>query len=540
MGDEKKDGKGWLRRTLSDLRGREKDGDVIVGYVEEGADRVAIGKDIIQSEGDAARAGTVERRIAIGKNIIQIGTLVVPTVPVLALLGVVVAALIFGAVNFLGPAEMTGRFNVAVAEFGEIDAAGQMATSETGQLLSQWVFEELVAANEAYEDSNVQIWHDSLSLLDKRTKLGMVSGLTPEARAEAASALASKVSADVVIYGYLTPPSSPAELVLEFYVQPRIRGEANVTIGRYQLGEPIPVPAHFDPADTLAKEALGTRVTNRASALFWLLLGLRDDLLGRSEQALAIFRQAEEELVDWGNQGEGKEILYFFIGRSALFLGRYEEAEAALQEALRIDPAYARAQIVLAGVDFRRVQNVLHPPDGSGLTPEAVRQAIGDVERTVAGYQKGLELARESHDPLVEMIARLALASAYRLEGEIYFWLQDDAEANRFFELAIGEIDQVLEPLAEAGQYRILAQAYLSLGAAYTQQAEILRKEADVAGSRGLYEAARAAYTACIDQEEKAPEDEILRSAIIGDSCRPWREYVEEALLTLPQVSVSP
>lgn len=508
--NEKKDGQTWLRRTLSNLLKREKRGDVVAAYVGEGA-----------------------RDVVIGKNIIKIGTLVIPTVPVLAILFVVVSALIFVAVNFLGPTKMDARFNIAVAEVGEMDAEGQMHRSEDGQLLSKWIFDELVTANEKYEDSGVEIWHDSLSLLEKRVKLGMVSGATPEARAEAASELASKVDADVVIYGHLTPHESPAEFVLEFYVKPRVRGEANVTIGRYQLGEPITIPENFDRTDTLAKEALGTRVANRASALFWLLLGLREDLLGRSEEALAIFRQAEEELTHWKEQEEGKEILYFFIGRSALFLERYEEAEEALEKALQINPAYARAQIVLGSVDFRRVQSFLLSPEERPLQPEDMEQAINDVERAIAKYQKGLELAEESHEPLIEIIARLALASAYRLEGQGYFWLQDDVEANHFFELAIEEINPVLEPLADAEQHRILAQAYQSLGAAYTQQAEILRKQEDVAGSRALYEKARAAWAGCIDQEKKAPEDDILRSAIIAESCRPWDKFVEEALLAL-------
>lgn len=531
---EKRDGRGWIRRTLDDLRGRGEDGDVIVGYVEEGADRVAIGKDIVQSDGDA-RAGAGERRIAIGKNIIQIGTLVVPTVPVLAVLGVVVSALIFGAVNFMGPAKMPGDFNIAVAEIGELDAQGRVRPSEDGALLSRWMFNELVAANEAYGDSNLVIWHDSLSLLDKRVKLGTISGQKPKDRADAAADLAERVGADVVVYGHLTPPSSPADLVMEFNVRPSMRAEANVTIGRYQLGQPIPVPEPFDATDTLAKEALSSRVTGRAEALFWLLLGLRDDLLGRSQQALATFRQAEAELEVWREEpGGGSEILYFFIGRSALFLGEYEEAEAALQEALRIDPTYARAKIVLAGVDFRRVQDLLHPPDGRAFQAEDVEPALAGVERAILVYQEGLELARESPEPLVEMIARLALASAYRMKGEIYFWLQEDAEANRFFERAIEEIQVVLVPLEEAEQVRILAQAHLYLGAAYTQQAEIARKEGRVEDSRALYEKAQAAYATCVAQEREAPNDDILRERIIADSCQPWGDYVEEVLLTLP------
>jgi hypothetical protein len=66
------------------------------------------------------------------------------------------------------------------------------------------------------------------------------------------------------------------------------------------------------------------------------------------------------------------------------------------------------------------------------------------------------------------------------------------------------------------------------------QQAEILRGEEKVEDSRALYEKAHASYAACIDQGQKAPLDEILRSDIIADSCRPWSEYVEETLASLP------
>ena len=508
-GSDKVKGQGWLRRTLGDILQRDKRRDVIAAYVGEGA-----------------------RDVVIGKNIIKIGTLKIPTVPLLGLLAVVVGALVFVALNFAGPARMDARFNVAVTEIGEIGADGQMRRSEDGELFSKWIYDELTAANDQLAESGVEIWHDSMSLLEKRVKLGMMSGKTPEARAEAASELASEIDADVVIYGHLTPPQSPAELVLEFYVRPRVRGEANVTIGRYQLGDPVRIPAHFNSADTLAKEALGSQVATRASALFQLLLGLREDLLGRSESALAIFRQAETGLPNWREQGEGKEILFFWIGRSALFLNRPDEAEEALEKALEIDPNYARAQIVLAGVEFRRIEKLLHAPQ-SPLRVEEVQALSGRMDAVIASYQRGLELAQLSHEPLIEIIARLALASAYRLQGETFFWLQEDVQANQFFDLAISEIVPVLDPLAEAEQYRILAQAYQALGAAYTQQAEIQRKRGDVAGSRTAYEQARESFAGCIDQEGRAPEDEILRSAIIADSCVPLDRYVEEALLAL-------
>jgi tetratricopeptide (TPR) repeat protein len=231
-------------------------------------------------------------------------------------------------------------------------------------------------------------------------------------------------------------------------------------------------------------------------------------------------------------QGEGKEILYFWIGRSALFLGDPDEAEEALEKALQIDPSYARAQIVLPGAEFRRIQSILHDSEKS-LQVEDVQQLNERMEGVISGYQRGVELAQASHEPLTEFIARLALAGAYRIQAEIYSLLQDDVQAKRFFDLTINEITPVLEPLAEAKQHRILAQAYQYLGAAHTQQAAILQKQGDLQGSQASYERARQAFAGCIEQEVGAPEDEILRSAIIADSCVPLDRYAQEALLGL-------
>ena len=151
----------------------------------------------------------------------------------------------------------------------------------------------------------VTVWHDGLAWPQKRTTLGAVSGQTAEERAAAAAALAGRVRADVVIYGHIEGSGAGRRFVQEFYVAPRLQPEANETIGRYQLGEPIPLPASLRDADTLAREAVAGRVSTRANAVFRLILGLRADILGQHEDALTLLRRAEAELKGWGERGEG-------------------------------------------------------------------------------------------------------------------------------------------------------------------------------------------------------------------------------------------
>lgn len=455
---------------------------------------------------------------------VRLGPVVVPIVPVLATLLAILAAVVFLGMVYPGPAQMEGRFNVAVAEVGVMDAEGRLHRSEDGQLFAGWIVDKIERADRESEVGGVEVWHDGLPLTGKRTRLGMVSGQTPGDRAEAARELAGKIDAHVVIYGHLTSEEEPAELVLEFYVAPRVRAESAAIIGRYQLGDPIAVPANFDRSDPLAVEALASRVEARAGLLFWLLLGLRDDLLGRPSDALAVLRQAETELTALREQGDGKELLYYFKGRAALFLDFYDEAQEALERALQSNPAFARAQIALGSIYFDRAQ---FEPAGERLVGE------NNVEQAIDGYRKGLELAKEANEPLTEVIGHLALGQAYRLRGETHFLLQEDAEAERFLELAVQELRLVLEPLAGAEQYRLLAQAYQSLGLAYHQQGEIWQLRGNVAESRERLQAARSAYAGCIEQGGQAPEDEILQTTIIADSCQPNDKDAQETLRAL-------
>ena len=199
--------------------------------------------------------------------------------------------------SLIGPTRMDPQstMNIAVTEVGAIDAQGEMQASPDGELIRTWIVGALAAGNTTSQaDSRMLVWHDGLPRTQKRPKLGYLAGKTPDERAQAAEALAGRVGADVIIYGHLEPAGDGAQFVQEFYVAPRLRPEANETIGRYQLGAPIPVPPNLAKADSLAKEAVAGRVSDRSQGLFRLLLALRDDLLGRHDQALVRLKQDAE------------------------------------------------------------------------------------------------------------------------------------------------------------------------------------------------------------------------------------------------------
>jgi len=539
----------WLARQWQRLRGDRRDGDTILAQVGEDA-----------------------RGVAVGKNIIQIGSMRIPIwLVVLIAVGVVTGAgvAVVNAVSTRGelrdirgvvlaptptptstptatptptPAPMTGAFNIAVADFGQEDSAGRVQPSEQGRVLSQWVFESLRTQYEQIGDSfdlGVEIWHDSAVIPQKNVTFGVMAGDTPRARADSAAALAQTVRADMVIYGQVATSNEPAGLVLEFYVSPHLR-ETNTIVGRHGLGRPIPVSLQLD--NPLARIDTNETLQTRMAALFRLTVGLTYDLLGRSQEALETLRAAEIELTGWQDE-DGKEILYFFIGRELLFLEQDEEAEEAFNTALRINPDYARAHIGLGSVYLWRAQRV---------APAERLQEPNDLQRALDAYETGRQLAAQSAEPLVVLIARLALASAHRVQGETYNFIADATDngtdngdvyeqARAAFEAAIAELESLLAPLAEANQHRYLALAYQNLGAAHLQQADTVLRQGEPTRRTELLEQARLSFTECMAQAETAPFDAILRDRIAGSgtagdgqtvetSCRAALDIVENAL----------
>jgi tetratricopeptide (TPR) repeat protein len=210
-------------------------------------------------------------------------------------------------------------------------------------------------------------------------------------------------------------------------------------------------------------------------------------------------------------------------------MNQYAEAEEALQKALASAPDYARAQIALGSVYLDMAQ--------TQQTPEERLADPANLELAVTNYQQALDKASQANEPLTEIVARLALAGAYRLQAETFRSVStpDVAEADRLYRQAIDELRLVLDPLEQAQQYRLLAQGYLALGATYLQHGQLLEIAGDRQAAKAQYEAAGQAYSDCIRQGPKAEGDKLLKSEIINheqDGCQRWADVTEEILST--------
>jgi tetratricopeptide (TPR) repeat protein len=486
--DKSREPLGWLRRLLR----AGGPGDRIGANIGEGAQ------------------GNV-----VGKNIIQIGTLVIPTIPliVLGLIaagGITLLGLRLGALAApLGPVQMQGAFNVAVAEFGQTDAAGRLQPSEDGQRLSQWVYDTLKAQRDAFPDpdvrTDVQLWHDSLPPTEKGTTLGRV------ADEQAASKLAQRIGAHMLIWGNL---DAQKRFVPHFYISPQLQGDSDAVVGHYQLGsQPIVV-------NMAAPEFVKRALTARTDALFWFTIGLRQENYGFADKALAVFQQAEKSATALNGAQEGQEILYFLMGQAALFAGDDNTAETALLRALAINPTFVRGQVVLGSVYLLRAQRL----------QGADRLETTDWQQAVTAYQRAITLAANSDDRLWgQGAAPLALGMAYKIYGDAYKNIGNFDEAVRYYDMALAKVNDSLGPLQAANDHRLLGQAYRTLGSTYWLKAQSVSPRSSKLDPT-LLQNAQKAYEQCIAQGEGGQFDTILTDRVIAQGCQPGRDAVAQLL----------
>ncbi len=438
-----------------------------------------------------------------------------------------VLALAFAAYLLFVPARMDAKstLKIAVADVGVLDASGAMHPSPDATLAAGWITSALETAIQGEgPDSRIAVWHSGLPWTQMRARLTAPAGKTPQQRASAAEALAERVGADVVIYAHLEADSNGANLVTEFYVSERVRPEANETLGQYTFGDPLGLPADLAKADSLVREGLARRVSDRTTALFRLLLGLREDLLGEHQAALTLLQQTEASLARWSEHGEGKETLYYFMAREAGFLERYTDAQAYAEKAITLNPEYTRAHIVLGSAYLGQAQQMA----------VAQRLAAGSpLDLAEAAYQQGVTLARASGDRRMELIAQLALAGGHLVRVAALYSAEDpllDEQIGPLADRTSLEVRTLLAALDEIKQYRMLGQAQSYLGQLYFLLGNRAQRQGESAAAQAAFVEARTAFQACSALAQKAPEDKTLVERIVRGVCEPGLQNVSAAL----------
>lgn len=551
------DKQNWLRAQWQRVRDLAKR-DVVIAQVGEGSQNVAVGKNIFQ-----LNVG--------GRNI-------TPYVLVIALAVLVIAGyFLYPLVEPMwNPWQMRGSLNIAVADFGLLQN-GQMKSSALGSDLSAAMYEELTTQYEGIRSaspgeagrtpvSDVLIWHDTMPAEqgEKNVDFGVIKGATPKERSDAAAALARRINANIVIYGYLTPDGSPEGLILEFYYNsPAIADEPDTATGSHQMGATIAADVPLDDPrhESTAKLQMTPALNLRSGVVFWLTQAFSYDFANQPETALKILQEAETRLADWP-AADGKEILYFFLGRAALFSREFEEAIRAGEMAIAINPDYVNGYALLGLTYMDRAQ--LYFVRGRALSAEeaactsvknieaaaeTLDEAAADAQQAVAYLEEAARLAPTSFWPPIEPYVQMNLGLAYRVLGLSSIFEQQYEPAGQALSSAAGQLNAAVTafPAEESPQY--FAWSQMGLGLTYRLQAHLASVDDFLATESGKADEAAAArartiallgdtvqaYQACIDQKESTLGYPVFQKKVLECSCVPYRDSAEKAQKALEE-----
>ena len=266
-------------------------------------------------------------------------------------------------------------------------------------------------------------------------KAGRLDGTTPQERSSAAQELAERVGADIVIYGVFS--DTDGVLAPEFYIEPAFLQGAEELVGSSRLGSAISSTG----GGPLADIELRQRLQSRAKSLALFITGLTYLSAGNYTLAENRFNAATSD-DDWP-EDDGKEVMHLFRGTAAALDDRLDDAEAAYNEALRINPEYARAYLGLAGVALLRGHQ--------GCTPSTANEKYLQESQTL--YRSALKASDRPPSSSVVAKARLGIArTAICLSqaGFAHSW----SEANSELEMVLDEFEagnvNVQELAAEA------------------------------------------------------------------------------------------
>jgi tetratricopeptide (TPR) repeat protein len=388
-------------------------------------------------------------QVAVGKQITQVGSLVLNVFqtnlkPIMLLFIPVFFGL--AAVLFIllrpdrQPQQMQGTFNIAVAAF-DLLADGRSQSSEQGQRMATWLTNELKNQQPSYPaGTQVEIWGPD--------QTGRVSGNSREQRVQAAQALAEKIGANIVIYGYLEEDNETVRIHPEFYVSLATFDLAQEIAGPHQMGSPIVAPATIF-ANPILSAAVNRELNGRTVALSHFTIGLIYFALDDFQSAFDAFAEARET-PGWEDD-PGKEVIYLFLGNAALNLNQWSEAHFWFDEALAVNPGYARAFVGRAFTYFQ---------EAIALLPEQPVD-VPLLERSVAAFRAALAAPDQPPQADVAAKSHFGLGRAYLVlswQGDADLW----QEAERELRFVTDE--------HQAGNVRLQelsAQAYGQLGLLY-------------------------------------------------------------------------
>lgn len=515
-----------------------------------------------------AQVGEGAENVAVGKNIFQInvgGHNITPYL--LALIGVVLVVVGFLTWPLVEPiffpAKMDRGFNIAVADIGLLRPDGSMVQNDLGDAISQSIFGTIDDAYQQALDTDapvaqqVLVWHDSLGReRGKNRPIGYVAGKTEAERSEQAAVLAQDFNADMVVYGHLTDATDPESVVIEFYYDRQAKaGEADPVWGNYALGQPISAGISYAANPGSARQLLDLQLQPRARALFWMTQGLAYQLIDRPEDALKVLQHAVDATPNWPDD-QGKEVLYLFLSQAALLARDFDLAIAYAEQADAMGHGYVPAQMLKGLALYDRAQ--LFPYRARPIPPEQLKaacitapgvanadatldEAIAHTDDAIAVLEAALAIAPAGDVSTLRYRIEQALGHAYRLRGQWRFnehdlaaELGEEAVAASMYDQAQVEFDQAaqhfaaaLEGFPAATQPVYHAWTLVGMGTLDQLRAFLVQRQAGQEAALPWLKSAVGNYQACVDMRSAVQGNLVFLDKVLNCSCVYYRDAVQ-------------
>jgi tetratricopeptide (TPR) repeat protein len=449
--------------------------DVNIGGDVVGRDKIT---EIVEGDKIAGDKIVGQEITATGRSI-AIGKLNVPLVPALVALSVGLAMLVFiGLMTTLTqqqvqrlaptptPGKMTGDIKIAIAEFGAKNDQNEIVASSEGQEYAQKfaagvqqnldeLKQELKAVDPGYDIAPVR------GPLDVRR----VEGDMPEQRRWEAQKLADQLGADIVIYGYLDIKPSLTTLTVEFFISEQFLPDAEELTGAQAFGDPRSIGADIR-TNVAAKVELRKPLESEGRSFALFLIGLGKFGLERYQDAEGYFARAIEA-ESLGDETV-KKIYYLYAGKAlhdlagtlppeqgAQRLRLWNEAKEYYQQALKVSPNYARAQLANADIVFQTSKDNCEPD----------KVDVQGLQEAINGYQAALTATDKIDQATIDHKTAFYLGRAYicqSLAGIADRWSEAAQETQR----VIDQGRSGANAQRESVQIRVI-EAYANLGLIY-------------------------------------------------------------------------
>lgn len=340
-----------------------------------------------------------------------------------------------GAVS-ASPSPMTGDLNIAVADFGVSHVRDQTSSQATAHALAQSVFDYLGPHLVELRRGNLDVQTRSPSAV------GAVHGNSAAQRSEDLARMSSEIHSDLIVSATLRSNAGETTIVPELYLGANKLADALELAGYHTL---TPLTIEGDPdSNPVIRQDLRSGLIERTRGIARFIIGLgyyedknRQDHLIRAEANFSL------ALHDW-TDASGRKLLYVFLGNVAGKRGQLTLAQQYYKRALRIDPAYDRAQLGLAEVLFQRAQGSCRAGSASIVS---LWSALDAYRKLLAASGKSTVEGLSSKAALGAGRTYLCLSEAGATDG----W----GQARRQFQIVVGnyarEHTGVLRDLAAEG-----------------------------------------------------------------------------------------